>query len=39
MQLLGYSDIRLTLGTYSQVEVALTQEAANAIDKLFGASN
>ena len=36
MERLGHSDIGLTLNTYSHVIPALRQEAADAMDRVFG---
>jgi hypothetical protein len=37
MDLRGHSGISVTMNTYAHVRPALRQEAANAIDELFGA--
>jgi len=38
MEVLGRSGIRVTMNTYAHVLPALRQEAADAIDEMFGAS-
>ena len=37
MEVLGHSGISVTMNTYAHVLPALRQEAADAIDELFGA--
>ena len=37
MEVLGHSEISVTMNTYAHVLSALRQEAADAIDELFGA--
>jgi len=37
MEVIGHSGIRVTMNTYAHVLPALRQEAADAIDELFGA--
>jgi len=38
MEVLGHSGISVTMSTYAHVLPALRQEAADAIDEVFGAS-
>jgi len=38
MEVLGHSGISVTMNTYAYVLPALRQEAADAIDEVFGAS-
>jgi len=37
MEVLGHAEIGVTMNTYAHVRPALRQEAADAIDELFGA--
>jgi len=37
MEVLGHAEIGVTINTYAHVLGVLRQEAADAIDKLFGA--